>query len=135
MSAREKDRKIIVFSCSWHAYSSLESAGIKRLAYPATVYPIRLACLGRITPGMILTAFEKGAEGVFLIGCPEGECQHNSGDQAAERAFQEAGALLRLLGYAENQLQYSRLRAGEGERFVAGLKQVLAAERPPIEKT
>jgi F420-non-reducing hydrogenase iron-sulfur subunit len=132
MSTKNKDKKVILFSCNWHAYSSLESAGINRLTYPATVYPIRLACLGRITSGIILKAFEKGADGVYLIGCPEGECQHKSGDQAARQVFQETRALLKLLGYAEDQLQYSRLEAGDGGSFVKGLG-LLLADREPYE--
>ncbi len=56
MSKKKPEKKIIVFSCNWNGLSSLESAGIKRLSYSAAVYPIRLACLGRITPGIILKA-------------------------------------------------------------------------------
>ncbi len=129
MSKKKTEKKIIVFSCNWNAYSSLESAGIKRLSYSAAVYPIRLACLGRITPGIILKTFENGADGVYLVGCSEGECQHNSGNQAARGVYQETRAILKLLGYSENQLQFSLLNANDGESFVNDLELIISAER------
>ncbi len=61
MKIREKNSKIILFTCNWNAYSGLEAAGAEKIPYSPTVYPIRLACLGRITPGIILKAFENGA--------------------------------------------------------------------------
>ena len=66
--ATEKE-KIILFTCNWHAFSSLETAGKKKLVYTPALVPIRISCLGRITPGIILKAFEGGAAGVCLVGC------------------------------------------------------------------
>lgn len=129
MSKKKPEKKVIVFSCNWNGYSSLEDAGTKRLSHSAAVYPIRLACLGRITPGIILKAFENGADGVYLVGCSEGECQHNSGNQAARSVYQETSAILKLLGYRENQLQFSLLRATDGESFVSDLDLIMSAER------
>lgn len=129
MSKKKPEKKVIVFSCNWNGYSSLEDAGTKRLFYSAAVYPIRLACLGRITPGIILKAFENGVDGVYLVGCSEGECQHNSGNQAARSVYQETSAILKLLGYRENQLQFSLLKAKDGESFVSDLDLIMSAER------
>jgi coenzyme F420-reducing hydrogenase delta subunit len=51
-------KKVILFTCNWNAYSGLETAGAQRLSYPADVFPIKVACLGQIDPGIILKAFE-----------------------------------------------------------------------------
>ena len=131
MSKKKPKQKIIIFSCNWNGLSSLENAGIDRLLYSAEVYPIRLACLGRITSGIILKAFEKGADGVYLIGCSEGECQHNSGNQAALQVFQETKAIMKLLGYRDNQLQFSLLEVGDGENLVKKLDQFILTENTP----
>jgi F420-non-reducing hydrogenase iron-sulfur subunit len=131
MSKKKPKQKIIVFSCNWNGLSSLESAGIDRLSYSVEVYPLRLACLGRITSGIILKAFENGADGVYLIGCSEGECKHNSGNQAALQVFQKTRAILKLLGYGDNQLQFSLLEAGDGENFVKKLDQFILTEIMP----
>jgi peptidyl-dipeptidase Dcp len=52
--------KVIVFTCNWNAYSGLETAGFERRPYPASVRPLKVQCLGRLSPGIILKAFEKG---------------------------------------------------------------------------
>jgi len=109
---------IVVFTCNWNAYSALETAGSRRLAYPASVRPIRVMCLGRLHPGLILKAFELGADGVLLLGCPPGECHYQFGNQRAEELFQEAKAIAHLLGIGDERLKLDWLGAGEGEAFV-----------------
>ena len=110
--------KIILFTCNWNAYSGLEYAGAGKLSYSPSVYPIRLSCLGRITPGIIMKAFEKGADGVILVGCSEDECHYETGGHQAQEVFLESGRLLKLLGYSENQLRLEYLEPGNGELFV-----------------
>lgn len=109
--------KIILFTCNWHAYSSLEAAGKRRLVYSPALVPIRISCLGRITSAIILKAFEGGAAGVCLVGCPEGECRYQNGNEEARKVFEESRQLLRLLGYNQNLLQYELISAGDGESF------------------
>ena len=117
--------KIILFTCNWHAFSSLESAGKKNLVYSSALVPIRISCLGRITPGIILKAFEGGAAGVCLVGCPEGECRYQNGNREAHEVFEESRNLLRLLGYNENLLQYHLNSAGDGESFQVNIDNLV----------
>lgn len=126
MNKVAKKEKIILFTCNWHAFSSLEAAGINNLSFSPALIPVRLSCLGRITPGIILKAFEGGAAGVCLVGCPEGECRYQNGNQEARRVYQESRDLLRLLGYNENLLQYHLVNAGDGKSFQKYVKQLVA---------
>ncbi len=112
------DSKIILFTCNWNAYSSLEAAGTEKMSYSPTVYPIRLSCLGRITPGIILKAFEKGADGVYMLGCSESECHYQTGSHQVEEVYLESRNLLTLLGYGKNQLQLDFIPTGDGASFV-----------------
>ena len=107
-----------MFTCNWSAYSALETAGSKRLAYPANVRPIRVMCLGRLHPGLVLKAFELGADGVLLLGCPPDECHYEFGNQRAEELFQETKAIAHLLGIEDKRLKLDWVGAGEGEAFV-----------------
>ncbi len=118
--------KIILFTCNWHAFSSLEAIGINNLSYSPALIPIRLSCLGRITPGIILKAFEGGAAGVCLVGCPEGECRYQNGNQEARQVYEESRDLLRLLGYNENLLQYHLVTAGDGKSLQNNVEQLVA---------
>jgi coenzyme F420-reducing hydrogenase delta subunit len=117
--------KIILFTCNWHAFSSLEAAGKGNLAYSPALVPIRISCLGRITTGIILKAFEGGAAGVCLVGCPEGECRYQNGNIEAREVFKESKELLRLLGYNENLLQYHLVSAGDGDGFQKNIEQLV----------
>lgn len=121
------DPKIIVFTCNWNAYSGLESAGAEHRAYSAAIHPLRVTCLGQISPGIILKAFEKGADGVLLLGCPPGECHYEFGNRRAEEVFAEAKELLALLGYRDEQLKLDWLSAGNGDSFVERVEKFVDA--------
>lgn len=109
--------KVVVFTCNWNAYSGLESAGKDREPYPCTVYPIRIECLGRLHPGIILKAFEKGAAGVLMLGCPPDECNFDFGFRKAEEVYAQSRDLIWTLGFQESQLKLDYVAAGGGRSF------------------
>lgn len=121
-------RKVILLTCNWNAYSGLEAAGAKRLSYPVGVFPLKVPCLGQISSGIILKAFENGADGVLMLGCPPKKCHYEFGNRRAEDVFVESRELVKVLGYSEAQFQLDWVAAGEGQdlvnkvqRFVDGL--------------
>jgi len=118
--------KVIVFTCNWNAYSGLETAGVKRLSYSPSVYPLKVMCLGQISPGIILKAFEKGADGVLILGCPSGHCHFEFGNRKVEDVFTAAKGLAAVLGYRDEQLKLDWVAAGEGEIFVEKVEHFVA---------
>jgi len=98
-------KHLIIFTCNWHAYQNMEMAGASKQGYDVRVLPIRLACLGRISVGIILKAFEQGALGVLLLGCPPGTCQYESGYAHAEKVVEQTRKFLHLLGYSQKRLR------------------------------
>jgi coenzyme F420-reducing hydrogenase delta subunit len=123
-----KPPKVILLTCNWKAYSGLETAGAQRLIYPAGVLPLKQTCLGQVSTGMILKAFEKGADGVLLLGCPPEECHYDFGNRRVESVVAEARDLLEVMGIREAQLGLDWISAGDGSglvqkvnAFVAGL--------------
>ena len=56
--------KIIGFLCNWCSYTGADLAGTARMKYPPNMTSIRVMCSGRVDPGFILDAFQKGADGV-----------------------------------------------------------------------
>jgi coenzyme F420-reducing hydrogenase delta subunit len=125
MNTQNTEFKILLITCNWHAYHSLEAAGILKKPYSASVYPIRLPCLGRVTPGIILKAFEKGADGVYLLGCPDGNCQYQTGSDQVEKVFIETQQMIKLLGFDENQLQLGFIQAGESDQIINCIQDFL----------
>ena len=125
MSKVKIRQKVILFTCNWHAYNSLEAVSREGFTYSTAVVPIRLSCLGRISPGIILKAFQEGAAGVLLMGCPEGQCHYETGNLEAYKVVEETKPLLKLLGYDENRLDYQLLPAESGEKYIELLNSFL----------
>ena len=122
--------KVLVFTCNWNAYSGLETAGLQRRTYSAAVHPIKVMCLGDLSPGIILKAFEHGAAGVLLLECPPDECHYEFGNRRAQEIFSVTRKLVRLLGYSPQHFRLDQVAVGDGQNwvekvqsFMAGLKQ------------
>jgi len=63
--------KIIIFCCNWCSYAGADLAGVSRLQIDPHFRVIRTMCSGRIEPEFVLSAFEKGADGILLGEGPE----------------------------------------------------------------
>ena len=95
----------------------MEMAGASHLHYDARILPLRLTCLGRISAGIILKAFEQGALGVLLLGCPPETCQYESGFAHAEEVVAQTRKFLDLLGHSPERLRLQSLTAETGQSF------------------
>jgi len=115
-------RKVILFTCNWNAYSGFETAGVEGLSYSAGVFPLKVTCLGQIDPGIILKAFENGADGVLMLGCPQGQCHYEFGNRRAEEVYAQAKELVKVLGCSDSQLRLDWVSAGEGQDLVNKVK-------------
>jgi len=127
----DQDLKVVVLTCNWNAYSALETAGAERRQYSPAVHSLKVMCLGQLSPGTVLKAFEKGADGVLLLGCPPGECHFEFGNHRAEELFAEAKRLAGLLGYGERQLKLDSVGAGQGEAFHDKVQAFVRGLRSP----
>ncbi len=118
--------KVVIFTCNWDAYSGLEAAGKDRRYYSAAIRPVRVMCLGRLHPGLILKAFERGVDGVMMLGCSPGDCHYDFGNRGAEAVFSLSKDLLGLLGFQEKQLQLDYVAAGDGNAFIDKIEKFMA---------
>jgi NADPH-dependent glutamate synthase beta subunit-like oxidoreductase/coenzyme F420-reducing hydrogenase delta subunit len=115
-------QKAVIFTCNWSAYQGLEAAGRNHASYAPWVYPIKVMCMGRLNPGIILKAFNKGADGVLLLGCPPDECHYEFGSQRAEETFDLTSKLMQLLGHSDKCLVMDWVAAGDEGTWVAKLQ-------------
>ena len=113
--------RIVVFACNWDGLSSVEAATREGHSYPSCVRLVRVACLARLNQGLILKAFELGADAVMLVGCEPGNCQFENGPQIIEHEYEKARTILQLLGIGEERLLLVRLPRADGEGFAAKL--------------
>ena len=118
---------VVVFSCNWDGLSCIEAAAQKGLSYPASVKVIRVSCLSRVHSGLILKAFELGANGVMLLGCKQGNCYFEIDPGLIEREYEKTRNVLRLLGLRDERLALVRLPGGDGPGFVKQVNDFMAS--------
>ncbi|MBO8182162.1 MAG: hydrogenase iron-sulfur subunit [Archaeoglobus sp.] len=65
--------KILIFAAEM-AYRAADMAGLTKSEYPSTTYIVRIPCASLLRPELILYAFQKGFDGVFVASsgpdCP-----------------------------------------------------------------
>ena len=122
----QSEPRVIIFTCNWNAYESLQEAGKQHLHYPPGARPLKVDCLGQIGSSVILKAFEKGADGVMLVGCSPEECHYEFGSRRAAELFEEIRKLAGLLGFREEQLAFHQVHTGEGRALVEKVRAFVA---------
>lgn len=117
-SLGDLEPRIVGFVCNWGAYAGLEMAGIERRRYSSNVSLMRLMCLGRVSTGLVMKAFEMGADGVLLLGCPSGSCHYQFGVDRTKEEVSQIKKMLNMLGMGSKRVHLVEVPAGDGE-FVA----------------
>ena len=88
-----------------------------RLNYPGTIRVVRVPCTGKVDVLHILRAFEKGADGVYVVGCLEGDCRFENGNLRARKRVEQAKAILNKVGIGGDRVKMFNLSSGEGPKF------------------
>ncbi len=114
---------IIAFCCHYCAYTAADMAGSQRLSYPPNVKIIRVPCTGKVDAIHLLKAFEKGADGVYVAGCLEGDCHFKNGNVRAVKRVAYVRRLLDSIGIGGERVEMVNLSAGMGERFAEIARQ------------
>ncbi|MCP4692609.1 MAG: hydrogenase iron-sulfur subunit, partial [Desulfobacterales bacterium] len=112
------------FCCHYCAYTAADMAGSERLGYPPNVKIVRVPCTGKVDAIHILKAFEKGADGVYVAGCLEGDCHFKNGASRAARRVAYVQKLLDEIGVGGERLEMVRMSAGMGDRFAETAKEI-----------
>ena len=109
--------RIVAFLCKWCSSAGSDLAGVSRIQYPANATPITVPCTGAISPMYIMSAFNKGADGVLVSGCHIGDCHYIEGNYLARRKMQLIMELLEFIGVEPNRFRMSWVSAAEGAKF------------------
>ncbi|MFP4169793.1 MAG: hydrogenase iron-sulfur subunit [Methanomassiliicoccales archaeon] len=108
---------IVAFCCNWCAYAGADLAGVSRYQYSSRIRIVRVMCSGRVDPALLLRTFQKGADGVMVLGCHPGDCHYLNGNEEAERRVGRTRELMGLLGIDPERLYLNWVSASEGGRF------------------
>jgi len=81
---KQHGKKLVVFACNWSMFPGMQLSESPTLI--KTSYGIIVSmCSGRVAPELILKAFDGGAWGVMVAGCPPEECDHDGNYKTRRR--------------------------------------------------
>jgi len=121
--------KIVGFLCNWCSYAGADKAGGAQTPVDANVRTIRIMCTGRMDPQFAVRAFDKGADGVLILGCHPGDCHYKEQNY---RMIQRHRIFLRLLeemGIDRERCRLDFVSAAEGDKYARVIKEMVQTIR------
>ncbi len=119
--------KIVAYCCNWCSYPAADGAGVARLQYPTNIKIIRVMCGGRVTPALVLKAFELGADGVLVATCHFEDCHYIFGARKAADVHKITERLVEMLGIEKERLRLDWISSAETTKFAKVAKEFTEA--------
>jgi F420-non-reducing hydrogenase iron-sulfur subunit len=116
--------ELTLFTCNYCAYMAGDTAGALRIEYPPNVKMVRFPCTGKIDVRYILAAFEQGADGVYVVACPIGNCHHVRGNERARARVDFAKKILEQIGLGSDRLDIFFVAAGQGATYALKAREM-----------
>lgn len=116
--------ELTAFTCIYCGSMAADTAGALRLAYPANVKLFRFPCTGKVDVEYILKAFEEGADGVYIVACPIGNCHHVHGNVRATKRLAYARELLEGIGLEGDRLGIFYMSGSQAHAFANAAEQM-----------
>lgn len=118
---RQEDKKLLVFVCNWSVFPGMQLS--ENETFIKTPYGIIVSmCSGRVAPELVLDAFEEGAWGVMVTGCPPEECDHN-GNYKARRRLILLKSVLKELNIDPNRIKLEWFSTGESAKLQQSIEE------------
>ena len=89
-----------------------------RLSYPTNIKIIQVPCTGKVDVLYLLKSFQRGADGVYVAGCMEGNCHYLTGNLRARKRVEYIKKILDEIGIGGERLEMYNMSAAQGPRFV-----------------
>jgi coenzyme F420-reducing hydrogenase delta subunit/Pyruvate/2-oxoacid:ferredoxin oxidoreductase delta subunit len=123
----ETKNHIVAFCCSRSAAMALASATRSNQQLPAKLQIVEIPCAGCISLQHLLDAFARGASGVLVLGCHEGNCHSETGTTACRIRVATLAQQLPALGITHQRLSMKTLAAQMTHEAIDMLNQFAAS--------
>ncbi len=121
--------EITAFFCIYCGYMAADTAGALHIQYPANVKFIRMPCTGKTDIRYLLEAFEQGADGVYIVACPIGNCHHVRGNERGWARVKRAQEILDEVGIGGERLDIFFMSGSQANAFVSAVNNMTARIR------
>ena len=108
---------ITAFCCSRSAKGAGDLAYCMGYSIPPGLYVVEVPCAGGISLAHLLSAFSKGADGVLVLTCHQGNCHSEYGNTHAHQKVDQVSEMLSQLGFEPERLVYKTLASNMGTEF------------------
>ena len=117
---------IRVFSCHYTSQQSCADGGteLQKLDFPKNVKLNRVPCTGKLQVVTLLKAFEEGADGVYVVGCPVDTCHNVKGSQRASKRVEAVKDAMDELGVGADRVEMYHMERGLHPEFVDAAKEM-----------
>ena len=111
---------IQAFCCHYTSQQAIAEATeqLKADGMPENVTLNRVVCTGKLQEVTILKAFENGADGVFVVGCPIETCHNKKGSARAAKRVIAIQKSLGELGLGSERAEMFHTERGFHPEFV-----------------
>ncbi len=109
--------EITAFYCIYCGYMAADTAGTLEIQYPANVKFVRMPCTGKTDVRYLLEAFEQGADGVYVVACPIGNCHHVRGNERGQARLRRAKKILDEIGIGGERLDMFFMSGSQAHAF------------------
>jgi coenzyme F420-reducing hydrogenase delta subunit len=117
---------IRVFSCHYTSQQSCAEGGteLQKLGFPDNVKLNRVPCTGKLQVVTLLKAFEDGADGVYVVGCPTDACHNVKGSRRAAKRVEAVKNAMSELGVEAERVEMFHLQRGLHPEFVNAAREM-----------
>ena len=129
MTAQQSEKstfepEITAFYCIYCGYMAADSAGAMGVQYPANVKFVRMPCTGKTDIRYLLEAFEQGADGVYVVACPIGNCHHVRGNERGLARLKRAQEILDEIGIGSERLDMFFMSGSQAQTFAGSVDKM-----------
>lgn len=122
---QEFEPEITAFYCIYCGYMAADTAGVLHVQYPANVKFVRMPCTGKTDIRYLLEAFEQGADGVYIVACPIGNCHHVRGNERGLARVRRAKKILADIGLGAERLDMFFMSGSQGASFAVAAQTMV----------
>ena len=117
---------IRAFCCHYTSQQTCAAgpAGLELAGFPENVVLHRVPCTGKLQISTLLKAFEDGADGVYVVGCPLDKCHNVKGSQRAAKRVGAVKKALTELAVEAARIEMFHLDRGFHPEFIATAQEM-----------
>ena len=121
--------RLVGFICDWAVVTTDIADASGRLKAHPSVALIRVPCSGFIRPSWLEDTLKAGADGVFVVGCPYGDCLNREGNFLMQERIETLQRRLQRRKVEPERLTMMAHGLHDRDAFLAEVGELLASVR------